>query len=352
MRSHLIANGFAVLVASVAACADPGAPSPTNVGRGGSLTAPRSTTSTMVDPSGAVMDTILPMQRELAGASRVETLTDDELERRVTRTGRRAIIGLKPSQAEKSERTGTISGMSRAQILEARSMLRTAGIHILHGFRSLPLALVNVPLGSMKQLRALSIVDYVADDVSGRPAQSPPAQQQGWHIARTHADYGWSQFNNTGQRANIVLLDTGLDSTHLFNQALDGPEGIGTDCLYFATVGNSCFDEYNHGTGTAAIMSARNNSYGMIGVAYVPGSFASLRVCDDVGSCPTSTIIAGLDWARTRGLPRQIVNVSIGLCEPPRDCRRLQFLRGWSHGKDHTICARGPRAGCPDAVGA
>jgi len=31
--------------------------------------------------------------------------------------------------------------------------------------------------------------------------------------------------------------------------------------------------------------------------------------------------------------------------EPPRDSRRLHYLRGWSHEQSDEVCAGGPRAG-------
>ena len=36
--------------------------------------------------------------------------------------------------------------------------------------------------------------------------------------------------------------------------------------------------------------------------------------------------------------------------EPPRDCRRLHFLRGWSHVEENEVFARGPGAGGPDGI--
>jgi hypothetical protein len=36
--------------------------------------------------------------------------------------------------------------------------------------------------------------------------------------------------------------------------------------------------------------------------------------------------------------------------EPPRDCRRLHFVRGWSHGTKKTVFTRGTRSGGSDGI--
>ncbi len=57
--------------------------------------------------------------------------------------------------------------------------------------------------------------------------------------------------------------------------------------------------------------------------------------------------LAGLhDWlAREHGYEGSLRSLQR---EPPRDCWRLQSLRGWSHGTTTQIFPRGPRACRPD----
>jgi hypothetical protein len=70
----------------------------------------------------------------------------------------------------------------------------------------------------------------------------------------------------------------------------------------------------------------------------------------------TVVIADPVEWSKSNGGNGHFYEIVPGnyswtaaQAEPPRDCRRLHFLRGWSHGTTKQILPRGPRTGSPAA---
>ena len=110
------------------------------------------------------------------------------------------------------------------------------------------------------------------------------------------------------------MIDTGVDSTHVANFGLDGPEVL-LNCLYASPTASSCYQHVNHGAAVAGVMSARDNSAGYIGIAYAPYRFSSINVCNPSVGCPWSALTGALDWAVSSGFARHVVNISIQACD-------------------------------------
>jgi subtilisin len=118
-----------------------------------------------------------------------------------------------------------------------------------------------------------------------------------WNIERV--GYG----NGMGKRAWIV--DTGIDFTHP-DLNVDAAKSKS-----FITGVSSAEDENGHGTHVAGIIGAKNNTFGVLGVAS-GASLVSLRVLDKDGQGLLSYIIQALAYVNTNASAGDVVNMSVG----------------------------------------
>src|SRR5205807_9549145 len=108
---------------------------------------------------------------------------------------------------------------------------------------------------------------------------------------------------------NVAMLDTGIDATHPDLQVVGG-----TNCI--PDFNSALTDPNGHGTATAGVVGALDNTIGVVGVA--PGvRLWSVRVLDSTGFGTGAAIVCGIDWitgTRTDADPTNdiaVVNVSI-----------------------------------------
>lgn len=107
---------------------------------------------------------------------------------------------------------------------------------------------------------------------------------------------------------NVAVIDTGIDPNHSDLNVVGGKN--------FAS-GKSYKDGNGHGTHVAGTIGAKDNSFGVIGVA--PGvNLYAVRVLNNAGSGWMSDVIAGVDWVkstRENGNPNDdidVANMSLG----------------------------------------
>lgn len=113
--------------------------------------------------------------------------------------------------------------------------------------------------------------------------------------------------DGTGKTAWIV--DSGIDLNH--------PD-LNVDkarSKSFIPNVSSADDENGHGTHVAGIIGAKNNDYGVMGVAS-GASLVSCRVLDKDGTGTLSSIIQALSYISANAKPGDVVNMSIGEDEP------------------------------------
>ena len=118
-----------------------------------------------------------------------------------------------------------------------------------------------------------------------------------WNVNRV--GYG----DGTGKTAWII--DTGIDFTH---PDLNVDQ---TRSKSFINGVASADDENGHGTHVAGIIGAKNNTFGVLGVAS-GASLVSLRVLDKEGNGVLSSIIQALGYVNANGHPGDVVNMSVG----------------------------------------
>lgn len=113
--------------------------------------------------------------------------------------------------------------------------------------------------------------------------------------------------DGTGKTAWIV--DSGIDLNH--------PD-LNVDkarSKSFIPNVSSADDENGHGTHVAGIIGAKNNDYGVLGVAS-GATLVSCRVLDKDGTGTLSSIIQALSYISANAKPGDVVNMSIGEDEP------------------------------------
>ena len=118
-----------------------------------------------------------------------------------------------------------------------------------------------------------------------------------WNVNRV--GYG----DGTGKTAWVI--DTGIDFTH---PDLNVDQ---TRSKSFINGVASADDENGHGTHVAGIIGAKNNTFGVLGVAS-GASLVSLRVLDKDGNGVLSSIIQALGYVNANGHPGDVVNLSLG----------------------------------------
>ena len=101
------------------------------------------------------------------------------------------------------------------------------------------------------------------------------------------------------------ILDSGIQ--------LDHPD-LNVDAVRsrsFISTSTSPADEFGHGTRVAGIVGAKNNGYGVVGIA-AGAPLVSLRIAGADGNALTSSMIYALNHAAEHAQPGDVVNISYG----------------------------------------
>ena len=101
------------------------------------------------------------------------------------------------------------------------------------------------------------------------------------------------------------IIDTGIEFDH---PDLNVDQARSKSFISGVT---SADDENGHGTHVAGIIGAKNNTFGVLGIAS-GASLVSLRVLDKDGSGSLSSIIQALGYVNTNGQAGDVVNLSLG----------------------------------------
>ena len=133
----------------------------------------------------------------------------------------------------------------------------------------------------------------------GKPKPAQPDQVLPWGVDRIDADNAWA--TSTGTGVKVAIIDTGISSTHPDLTVLGGVNTIDPN--------KSWNDDNGHGSHVAGIVAARNNTIGVVGVAYAADLYA-VKVLNRNGSGWLSDVIEGLQWAKDNGA--DVVNMSLG----------------------------------------
>ncbi len=242
-----------------------------------------------------------------------------------TATGGRVIIAFKeqgsPRVLNGTGRRNTRAAVGGQTIRGGLEMMVARGALLFAYYPLTGAAYLQVDPALLPQLVEHPLIDYIepikkyrvlGEARSARAiATLTSSQVLYWGIQMVRAPDAWTVTRGGGVR--IAMLDTGFDRQHS-----DLPQPPSPNCFgeYFMVI--ECDDGDNpdapwHGTRVLGVWTARDNTFGTVGVA--PGVEASNvymgRTCDPwSGDCPTSWIINGLDGAVSRSA--RVVNMSFG----------------------------------------
>jgi subtilisin len=226
-----------------------------------------------------------------------------------------------PSSSSKSQMGEVIPGQYiivlkddtfnlREILTDVASQVDIEGTEILHIYDDVLNGFaISVPNERIIEVLEQSpFVDYIEKD---KTVKAFPTLPKG--INRVDGDLSYTKSGNGygTVNADIAILDTGISSHSDLNVYHQKTYVSGTSS------GN---DDNGHGTHVAGIAAAKDNSFGVVGVA--PGAkLWAIKVLDRNGEGALSTIIKGIDYIRHYYASQiEVANLSLG-CE----CKSAAF---------------------------
>lgn len=126
------------------------------------------------------------------------------------------------------------------------------------------------------------------------------SQATPWNITKIFATQAWSLAKGTNVEVGIV--DTGISTSH--------PDLIVVGGVNTINARRSYNDDNGHGSHVAGSACARDNNFGVVGVAPECSLYA-IKVLNAAGSGFVSDIIEGIQWSVNKGI--KVTNMSLGL---------------------------------------
>ena len=175
---------------------------------------------------------------------------------------------------------------------------------------------MNISVDSALNVSVINVSD-ISEDTNIPASDIQPTVQSSLAIATSsvNANYSWNVLNITGSGVKVALIDTGIDYTHPDLGNCSTATFLAGNCAKivggydFYNNDNDPMDDhvYGHGTHVAGILGANG---AIVGVA-PNASIYALKACSSSGSCPTSDVIAAMDWAKDHSI--KVIGLSLGI---------------------------------------
>lgn len=180
-----------------------------------------------------------------------------------------------------------------------KNVVSKARGNVRREYKNANLLSASVPATAIKDLKDDPNVLAVEQDIIVKTN----SQTVDWGVNKIQAQTAWSS-SYTGKGVKIGIVDTGIAN----HEDLSVAGGAA-----FTSYTTSYLDDNGHGTHVAGIIGAKNNGYGIVGVAN-EASLYSIKVLGNDGAGYLSDIIAGIDWCITNKM--DIINLSLGSSVP------------------------------------
>lgn len=208
----------------------------------------------------------------------LRSMTDSALEELTAMTSRIVVIGFKHPGSDRGVTARGRRLVEEQLVVERERTIDEHIARVLYRFKRIPAVAVELrSAASVRGLRAIPWIDYIQPataemtfdqqdpDGTGCFSALGNAQVIPWNITRIRADQAWAQA--TGTNGAILVLDNGLD---LSLDPTSGYAELPWSAAYEVLGQSSEPEDGSHGTLTASVAAARNNGFGVVGVA--PGS--------------------------------------------------------------------------------
>jgi subtilisin family serine protease len=139
----------------------------------------------------------------------------------------------------------------------------------------------------------------------------PQSETVDWGVKLTGIPALW--LHSRGEGCKVAVLDTGIDMAH------PDLEGSILDAADFTNSKSGPQDLNGHGTHCCGVIAARQNLFGVVGVAHKAGILSG-KVLGDNGSGSSSGIARGVRWAIDKGA--NIISMSLGSSQASEDSYR------------------------------
>ena len=173
--------------------------------------------------------------------------------------------------------------------------LDDVGVEVSETYGEVSVAKVEVTESSLQELLDNPSVKYVEEDIIVKQS----VQRESYGIQLTHIPSAWNS-NFTGKGVKVAVIDSGI----AIHQDLKIAGGVST--VDYTT---SYHDDQGHGTHVAGIIAARNNGFGVKGVAYDTELYA-VKAFNQDGEAYLSDIVQGINWSINNDI--DIINLSSG----------------------------------------
>jgi subtilisin family serine protease len=189
------------------------------------------------------------------------------------------------------------------------SELKDTGTELLYVYYDVVKGLaIKIPNGKvLEQLKNNPLVSYMGNDrkISAFIDTHTENQIIPASVDRVEDGASLNNINPNFVDADIAILDTGIDLDHadlnVFHERSFIPGTINAD------------DDHGHGTHLAGVAAAKDNSFGMVGIA--PGArLWAIKVLESSGMGEISTLIKGLDYINQHQNEVDVAVLSLG-CE-------------------------------------
>jgi subtilisin family serine protease len=234
-------------------------------------------------------------------------------------------VALAPASASEGAHVGKYIVVMKNSVndpaIVAADQARKYGAHVRFVYRhALKGYAASIPIQRLAEIRANNTVAYIAEDQSfsgftACPICSIP-QITARGVRRIAGDKS-STKSGDGKGSvniNIAIIDSGIQPDQPDLNVVGG-----VNC----STGTSFADQEGHGTIVAGVAAAKDNKFGIVGIA--PGApLWAVRVLDENNLGTTSTVLCGVDWVtatRTDSDPTNdilVANMSLGEVENGR----------------------------------
>ena len=201
-----------------------------------------------------------------------------------------------------AEEINVLVGFTRGNRPDAA--ITAAGGAIRQEYKHVPVVYVSIPASARHALENNPNVLFVEEEMM----RDYVAQTLDWGVDRMDAEYIWANSAYDGAGVNVGVLDSGGDMDHPDITWAGGYSATNSDPNYWE-------DKVGHGTHVSGIISANNNTIGVVGVAPNVNIYMV-----QVGGRRLSTldIIEGIDWVIASHYDSdpnndiQVINMSFG----------------------------------------